>query len=61
MDDDLLHFIENVHVEEEQNEVTIAIELKNLLEQNDKINIVLELEGKIINKMILGRKNDIKW
>ena len=53
MENDLLYFVKNVLMIENKNlnEVTIAIELKNLIEENDTIYIQLEYEGQILEKI----------
>lgn len=60
MGDDLLYFLQNVSLEEknDKKEVTIAIELKEMLKENDKITILLTYDGQAINTMHMRRKND---
>ena len=60
MGDDLLYFLQNVSLEEQNDkkEVTIAIELKQMLKENDNITILLTYDGETINEMHIRRKND---
>lgn len=61
MDNDLLYFLQNVSLKEDDSdkkEVTIAIELKEMLNENDKITIVLTYDGNSVNTMHIRRKND---
>lgn len=48
---DLFYFIENILIMENKNEVTIAIELKHLIEENDLVYIQLEYNGQILGKI----------
>ena len=60
MGNDLFYFIKEVlFIKEEKNEVTIQLELKELLEKNKKITIQMNCEGKLIKKIIL--KKEEKW
>ena len=60
MGNDLFYFIKEVlFIKEEKNEVTIQLELKELLEKNKKITIQMNCEGKLINEIIL--KKEEKW
>lgn len=57
MDHDLSNFMENVFmVDAKQNEVTIELELKELIEENDKIIIKLKYDGKTMKEIILKRR-----
>ena len=59
MDDNLLYFLQNVSLEEEnKNEVTIVIELKEMLKENKKITVMLTYDGKNVNTMHIRRKYD---
>lgn len=60
MGNDLFYFIKEVlFIKEEKNEVTIQLELKELLEKNKKITIQMNCEGKLIKEIIL--KKEEKW
>ena len=49
MGNDLFYFIKEVlFIKEEKNEVTIQLELKELLEKNKKITIEMNCEGNLI-------------
>lgn len=56
MDDELLYFTKNVLIEE-KDEVAIAIELKNMLIENGKIIVLLQIDGKTIAKFTIRRRN----
>mgnify|MGYP000964563548 FL=1 len=57
MGNDLFYFIKEVlFIKEEKNEVTIQLELKELLEKNKKITIQMNCEGKLIKKIILKKE-----
>ena len=61
MDDELLYFAQNVLIDE-KDEVTIAIELENMLIENEEIIVLLQIGGKTIGKFtIRRRKYDNKW
>ena len=57
MGNDLFYFIKEVlFIKEEKNEVTIQLELKELLEKNKKLNIQMNCEGKLIKEIILKKE-----
>lgn len=57
MGNDLFYFIKEVlFIKEEKNEVTIQLELKELLEKNKKITIQMNCEGKVNKKIILKKE-----
>jgi hypothetical protein len=57
MGNDLFYFIKEVlFIKEEKNEVTIQLELKELLEKNKKITIQMNCEGKLIKEIILKKE-----
>lgn len=57
MGNDLFYFIKEVlFIKEEKNEVTIQLELKELLERNKKITIQMNCEGKLIKEIILKKE-----
>ena len=57
MGNDLFYFIKEVlFIKEEKNEVTIQLELKELLEKNKKITIKMNCEGKLIKEIILKKE-----
>lgn len=51
MEYDIFYIVKNVLKLESKNETTIAIELKNLIEENDIVYIQLEYGGEIIGKI----------
>ncbi len=55
MENDLLDFSENVVIDENK-EVTIKIEIKEIIEENDKLNIILQVDGKDFKKIEIRRK-----
>ena len=54
MENDLLDFSENVVIDENK-EVTIKIEIKEIIEENDKLNIILQVDGKDFKKIEIRR------
>ena len=57
MGNDLFYFIKEVlFIKEEKNEVTIQLELKELLERNKKITIQMNCEGRLIKEIILKKE-----
>lgn len=57
MDHDLSNFMENVFmVNAKQNEVTIELELKELIEENEQVIIQLKYDGEIMKEIILKRR-----
>lgn len=60
MYDDLFHFIENVLLIDDNKgkNVTIAIELKELLEENEQVKILLQIEEKTIKEVLFRRRKD---
>ena len=55
MENDLLDFSENVVIDENKEE-TIKIEIKEIIEENDKLNIILQVDGKDFKKIEIRRK-----
>lgn len=55
MENDLLDFSENVVIDENK-EVTIKIEIKEIIEENDKLNIILQVDGEDFKKIEIRRK-----
>lgn len=60
MVDELLHFKKSVQIAEDDNvddvNVTIAIELKEMLEHNDKVTIKLQIDGENIKEIEIRRR-----
>lgn len=57
MGNDLFYFIKEVlFIKEEKDEVTIQLELKELLERNKKITIQMNCEGRLIKEIILKKE-----
>ena len=57
MENDLFNFCENVVIEDKK-EVTIKIEIKEMLEENDKLNIILQVDGEDYKKIEIRRNYD---
>ncbi len=57
MENDLFNFCENVVIEDKK-EVTIKIEIKEILEENDKLNIILQVDGEDFKKIEIRRNYD---
>jgi hypothetical protein len=55
MENDLLDFTKNVVIDENK-EVTIKIEIKEIMEENDKLNIILQIAGEDFKKIEIRRK-----
>lgn len=60
MDNDLLCFIKNVQIKEnkieEDNDVTIMLEIKEMLEENDKVKIIIKLDNITIKEIEIKRR-----
>lgn len=61
MDDDLLYLKKNVLIMEneylDEKEVTIAIELFEMLEENDIVNIILQIKGEGVKEIKIRRRD----
>ena len=57
MENDLFNFCENVVIEDKK-EKTIKIEIKEILEENDKLNIILQVDGEDFKKIEIRRNYD---
>ena len=60
MVNELLYFKKNVQIVEDENndeiKVTIAIELKEMLERNDKVIIKFQIDGETIKEIEIRRR-----
>ena len=60
MVDNLLCFKKNVHIIEKnklkEKEITIAIELKEMLNDSDLINVILQINGENIKEIEIRRR-----
>lgn len=45
-------------VDKKQNEVTIELELKELIEENEQIIILLKYDGEVMKEITLRRRNN---
>ena len=60
MDDlfDLSSFIEKVLIKEKEKEVKIKIDLKEMLEENEKVTIILQIDGEDLKQIEVRRREE---
>lgn len=58
--DDLSNFIRDVSLKHKGGKATVILELKELLLENDCVNIELRIDNEIVDKMEIGGKENGK-
>lgn len=58
--DDLSNFIQDVSLKHKGGKATVILELKELLLENDCVNIELRIDNEIVDKIEIGGKENGK-
>ena len=58
--DDLSNFIQDITLENKGDKATVILELKELLLENDYVNIELRIDNEIVDKIEIGGKENGK-